>query len=256
RVAAGAAERRRAEEATRTARVAAEAANARLQETVRLKDDVVSIVAHDFRSPLTIIQGYSEALKGRIADPAMSEQLEVIHGQARYLARLAEDTLIMSRLEAGDLPLERTEVELVSLAREALDLRGDRGRLEAERPVTVAGDAQRLRQVLDNLLDNAAKYAPRDAVVHVKVGADEDSAYLAVTDQGTGIRAADLPRLFAKFSRLESARDSGIPGSGLGLYICRSIVEAHGGKIHVESAVDRGSTFTVRLPRAAREGAA
>lgn len=250
RVGAEAGERRRAEEGTRSARLAAEEANVRLQESIRLKDDVVSIVAHDFRSPLTVIQGYGESLRARVVDPAAAEQLDVITGQARYLARLAEDTLVMSRLESGELPLNRAEVDLVVLTREALAARGEDGaRLQAEGPVIVDADPQRMRQVLDNLLDNAAKYAPRGAAVQVRVGGDEDSAYLTVTDRGAGIAAADLPRMFEKFTRLESARASGIPGSGLGLYICRSIVEAHGGRIHVESAIDHGSTFTVRMPR-------
>jgi signal transduction histidine kinase len=115
-------------------------------------------------------------------------------------------------------------------------------------PVVVEGDRQRLVQLVQNLVGNAVKYSPAGAPVRVAVARNGTEARITVADEGIGIRPEDLPRLFQKFSRLENARKSGAPGTGLGLYICRSIVEAHGGRIWAESEPQKGSTFVVTLP--------
>jgi signal transduction histidine kinase len=243
--------RRSAEAATATALRDSEEANARLRDALRQKDEVVSIVAHDFRSPLTVIQGFSETLRDRTDDPAQRESLDAIHEQARYLSALARDTLVMSRLESGELALARTRLDLAAAVRQAVQVRvAAPAVVRADGPVCVDADGQRIRQVVDNLLDNALKYATPGRDIVLSVSAEEPWALLTVADSGPGIAAADIPRLFEKFGRLESARESGIPGSGLGLFICRSIIEAHGGAIAVRSAAGQGSTFTVRLPLA------
>lgn len=249
------AERRAGEAATLRAKEAAEAANVTLRETIRQKDDVVSIVAHDFRSPLTVIQGFSELMHARSADPETRALLEAIGVQADYLTSLADDVLTMTRIESGTMPLEAREVDLAEVAREAiaarstspsevvLDAAGGRS--------PIHGDARRLRQVIENLIDNAVKYAPAGTRVTVSVQGTPGGAEVSVADSGPGIAPEEVPGLFQKFSRLAAARRSGVHGTGLGLYICRSIVEAHGGRISVDTAPGKGSVFRVVLPRVA-----
>lgn len=239
----------------RTARL--EHVNAELREALRLKDEVVSMVAHDFRSPLTVIRGWAEALLPGAADPKLRDGLAAIGAQARHLGALAEDTLTMSRVETGTLVFERRPVDVAELvrrvvpARPALDgvveIHGESG------PALVDGDPDWLQQVFQNLIDNGVKYASGAPRVRVAVATLGDAVEVKVTDSGIGIAAADVPKLFQRFGRLEAARTLRIPGTGLGLYICRAIVEGHGGAIRVESGGGT-TTFTVRLPRAIEQG--
>jgi signal transduction histidine kinase len=249
------AERRAGELATLRAKEAAEGANVTLRETIRQKDDVVSIVAHDFRSPLTVIQGFSELLHSRSADPETRVLLEAIGVQSTYLTSLADDVLTMTRIESGTLPLDARDVDLADVARDAIAARSSSASevvLEAASiAAPVHGDARRLRQVIENLIDNAIKYAPAGTRVTVSVHGTPTGAEVSVADTGPGIAAEEVPGLFQKFSRLAAARRSGVHGTGLGLYICRSIVEAHGGRISVDTAPGKGSVFRVALPKVA-----
>lgn len=249
------AERRNGAAATLWAKEAAEAANVSLRETIRQKDDVVSIVAHDFRSPLTVIQGYSELLRSRSADPETRSLLDAIVVQSEYLTALADDVLTMTRIESGTLPLDARDVDLADLARDAIAARsGSPSEVvlhAAAGGSPIHGDARRLRQVIENLIDNAVKYAPAGTRVTVSVQGTPSGAEVSVADSGPGIAPEEVPGLFQKFSRLAAARRSGVHGTGLGLYICRSIVEAHGGRISVDSAPGKGSVFKVALPKMA-----
>jgi len=249
------AERRAAEVATLRAKEVAEAANVTLRETIRQKDDVVSIVAHDFRSPLTVIQGFSELLHTRSTDPETRALLEAIGVQSQYLTSLADDVLTMTRIESGTLPLDARDVDLGDLARDAIAARSSSASevvLDAAAGRSpIHGDARRLRQVIENLIDNAIKYAPAGTRVVVSVHGTPAGAEVSVADSGPGIAPEEVPGLFQKFSRLAAARRSGVHGTGLGLYICRSIVEAHGGRISVDTAPGKGSVFRVVLPKVA-----
>lgn len=249
------AERRAGEAATMRAKEAAEAANITLRETIRQKDDVVSIVAHDFRSPLTVIQGFSELLHSRSTDPETRTLLEAIGVQSEYLTSLADDVLTMTRIESGTLPLDARDVDLADLARDAIAARSSSPSqvvLDAAAGGSpIHGDARRLRQVIENLIDNAVKYAPAGTRVTVSVQGTPSGAEVSVADTGPGIAPEEVPGLFQKFSRLAAARRSGVHGTGLGLYICRSIVEAHGGRISVDTALGKGSVFRVVLPKMA-----
>ena len=249
------AERRAGEVATLRAKEAAEAANVTLRDTIRQKDDVVSIVAHDFRSPLTVIQGFSELLHARSADPETRALLAAIGVQAEYLTTLADDVLTMTRIESGTLPLDPHDVDLADLARDAIAARSSSPSEvvldTAAGGSAIHGDARRLRQVIENLIDNAVKYAPAGTRVTVSVHGTPTDATVSVADAGPGIAPEEVPGLFQKFSRLAAARRSGVHGTGLGLYICRSIVEAHGGRISVDTAPGKGSVFKVVLPRVA-----
>jgi len=224
-----------------------------LRETLRLKDEMVSIVAHDFRSPLTLIQGYCERLESRAADPETRREIAIVRDRAQHLASLAANTLTMSRIETGGVPLEPSDFRIVDLVRALVDSRstGSSCTLSLDAggdDLVVHADPERIHELVDNLVGNAVKYSPAGSEVRVGVWREGSVARISVTDRGPGIAPADLPSLFQKFSRLSAARASRVTGSGLGLYICRSIVEAHKGRIWVESEPGQGSTFHVALP--------
>lgn len=227
--------------------------NEQLREAIRLKDELVSMVAHDFRSPLTSIQAFSELLQDRVSDEGIKKYLSIINRQSKHLASLAADTLTMSRLETGNFPLDFRVFrinELLSSLMEArsADINVDLKFELPEQDVEISGDSRRIYEVIDNLVGNAIKYSPDGAFVRVSVNKSHDGLQISISDKGMGICEADKPRLFQKFSRLDSARQRQISGTGLGLYICRAFIEAHGGRIWVDSEVGKGSTFHFILP--------
>jgi two-component system, OmpR family, sensor histidine kinase VicK len=174
--------------------------------------------------------------------------------QTARMDRLIGDLRQLAQMEGGGLSIQREDVDLVALAQEAVErartlATGHAVRLAApELPIVVAGDRDRLGQVLDNLLGNAVKYSPGGSEVLVTVEVVGGEAWLRVTDQGPGISADTLRHLFERFYRGQPA--AGDSGLGLGLYISRMLVEAHGGRIWVESEPEAGSTFTIALPAA------
>jgi two-component system, OmpR family, sensor histidine kinase VicK len=213
----------------------------------------VSMVAHDFRSPLTSIQAFSELLQDRIEDEEMKRFLGIINRQSKHLASLAADTLTMSRLESGNLPFKFRPFKITELVGALVEARAAESSLDLtlEMPheeIEITADYSRIYEVIDNLIGNAIKYSPDGVHVLVKLVKREDGVQMSITDKGIGIAPSDLSRLFQKFSRLDNARQRQISGTGLGLYICRSIIEAHGGKIWVESEPGKGSTFHFTLP--------
>ncbi len=219
----------------------------------RLQEDFLAMVGHDLRSPLTAVVGQAQLMRRR---RAYSERgVEAILAQAERMGRLVTDLGDVVRLEAGRLELARAPVDLAGLAREGaeqarlLDPRCP-VRIEApEVPVVALADRDRLGQVLQNLIGNAVKYSPEGSEVVVVVSAEDAEARLSVADRGIGVAPEHLPRLFDRFYRADA---TGAPaGLGLGLYISRMLVEAHGGRIWAESAPGEGSTFTVALPLAA-----
>jgi signal transduction histidine kinase len=231
-----------------------EAANRSLRQAIQLKDEVVAIVAHDFRSPLTLIQGHSEYLQERVDNEKARQELRVISDTAMQLAELAEDTLTMSRIESGILQLKPEPMILNEVLQAVVAARGGISgrdvRLDLpETPVRVIGDSGRLHEVVDNLLDNAIKYSSEDEPVLVKLRETAQEAEVSVENQGPPITAEEQARLFRKFSRLESALKRKIPGTGLGLFICRSLVEAHGGRIWAKSDGE-GTAFHFAVPLA------
>ncbi|WP_375743002.1 GAF domain-containing protein [Corallococcus interemptor] len=240
--------------------------NARLfhdaQSAVRLRDEFLSVASHELKTPLTslILQ---HNLIGRALETAgtpgpVTGRLNTARRQVLRLTALVDNLLDVSRMSLGKLALERAEVDLAELTRDALERLGDvftqAGcplKLELPRTLTGQWDALRLDQVLVNLLSNAAKYGAGHPV-SVRAGVDaRDEAWVEVRDEGIGIEADALPRLFGRFERAVSERHYG--GMGLGLYISRQIVEALGGRIDVDSQPGRGATFTLRLPRNAGE---
>ncbi len=234
------------------------AQNERLRELDRLKDEFVALVSHELRTPLTSIIGYIQLLRDeRASDLDTDHFAEVIERNAERLLRLVGDLLFLSQMQSGQLALEVRDVDLASLAVEAVE----EARPEAERKhidlvlsggavPRLAVDPTRIAQLFGNLISNALKFTPEGGKVEVTLAAEGDEAVLSVADTGIGIPAVDRERIFERFYRTEAATQRVIPGSGLGLTISRAIVDAHQGTITVRSDEKHGSTFTVRLPLA------
>ena len=225
------------------------------EEATRLKDDFLSAAAHDLRTPLTVLLGQAELLERRAARdpdaPADLARVERIAREARRLRTLVQDLLDASRVERGRLVADLQTMDLVEIAtdvcaRHATE-HGD-CLLQAEGPVRGQYDRTRIVQMLDNLIENARKYSRAGAPVSVRVWRESHEARIAVRDEGIGISAADVPHIFDRFYRGANVDDRRYAGMGLGLFICRGIAEQHGGRIWVESAPHRGSTFHVALP--------
>lgn len=217
--------------------------------------DILAMVAHDLRSPLTAIRGGAQLLQRRGEyRPAM---VETIVTQSDRMARLIDDLADIVRLEEGHLPLAREPFDLIALAHETAAVvrtQSERHRIRVEagaQSIIGTWDRTRLQQVLENLLGNAIKHDPEAGEVVVRVGCQDGEALLSVQDAGPGIAPEHLPRLFSRFDR---AGASGARGLGLGLYISRMLVEAHGGRIGVESELGKGSCFKVALPLTAATG--
>jgi PAS domain S-box-containing protein len=215
--------------------------------------EVISTVSHELRSPLTSVKGYTSLLINRwerLGEDQKRMMLEQVHHDADRVTRLVTELLDISRLESGRLVLRRQMVDLPGLVNGVLEkVRMMEADLSArvqfpENFPRVYADPDKIEQVLTNLVENAAKYAdPHSMQV---LGAVEDGQVtVAVADRGDGIPDSDLPRVFTKFFRRAETRPT---GSGLGLWISRGLVEAHGGRLVVESEVGRGSVFTFTLP--------
>ena len=223
----------------------------RVAELDKFKSDLIAMLAHDFRGPLTTIIGYAElvgegALSGEGACPLSRG---TIGSNAWRLANFATDTLTMSQLERNEIVLDLAEIDLGELAREAATAHASVAVSAPSHPLMIECDPQRLRQVLDNLIGNAVKYSGGDQVVRVVVAEIEDGARISIADRGIGIPASELEMVFARFARASNARRAGIRGTGFGLYLSRMIVQLHGGTISVSSVEGKGSTFTISLPR-------
>lgn len=221
----------------------------------RQQRDFLSMVTHELRNPLASILGYAQIMRRR--GEYMERGVDVVLTQARRLERLIGDLLDVSRVEAGQLHLRREETDLVALVRAAADqaqalTRAHEVRFDGpDSPLIGQWDRDRLEQVLQNLLANATKYAPDGGAIVVRVEDRGCEVQVSVADQGPGIAPDALPNLFARFFRTPEARASGAEGLGLGLYISRTLVEAHGGRIWAESTPGEGSTFTFALPYSA-----
>jgi signal transduction histidine kinase len=225
------------------------------EEATRLKEDFLSAAAHDLKTPLTTVVAQAEFLERRaVREPSAPADLAGIRRvvrESKRLAGLVGDLLDATRLEQGGLIGEREPVDLATLAQEicAHDT-ADPGicLVEASAPVVGAYDRRRIEQLLQNLVENAKKYSPDRTPITIRVWQEDSEARIAVEDSGIGIPAADLPRIFERFSRASNVDHKRFHGMGLGLFICRGIVEEHGGRIWVESEVGNGSTFHVGLP--------
>jgi len=223
-------------------------ANRALQESSEFKDDLLAMLAHDFKGPLTVILGFCELLLE--AEDEGREEIETIFSQTRRLVRLSDDALVLAQTQSEGFSLARATMELGSFVADcarAAAPNNDRVVIELpSEPLPVELDPQRFRHVVDNLLQNALKYS--EGTVRMRVRRAADRALIEVSDEGIGIPSEELAKLFTRFGRASNARRQGIAGSGIGLYVARKIVEAHKGAIIVQSKENQGSTFTVSLP--------
>ena len=228
----------------------------RLRELDRMKDEFIAIVSHELRTPVASIYGAALTLRSReLTEDDRASMQSIIYQQSDRLARLVGDVLWVNRLQAGRIETAIEAVDGVDLARVVVD--GARAHLPprlslelASQPSVppVAADAEKLRQVLANLVDNAVKYSPGGGRVTVRVERADGRVRFAVSDEGVGIPHAEQRRIFEKFHRLDPNLTAGVSGSGLGLYICREFVEKMNGRISVASTPGEGSTFVVELP--------
>lgn len=231
-----------------------------LQELDRMKSSFVSNVSHELRTPLTTIMGFSEFLQEELAGPLNDEQLTFvrqIETAAERLQHLVNDLLDFSRLETGRYKLNLGEADLVERIHAVLDsLRPQIQRaglsLEAElpsQPLVIEMDSNRIGQVLANLLGNAIKFTAPGGKISLAVLDLQAQVRLEVRDNGIGIAAEDMPKLFQKFYQVDASNTRERGGAGLGLSICKALVEAHGGQIGVESELGKGSVFWFTLPK-------
>ena len=230
-----------------------------LRRLERVRQDFVANVSHEFKTPLTAIQGFAETLlSGALEDPRNNRRfLEIIRDHAARLAGLTDDLLKLARIEAGKLEVEFVPVNILELVEQCAEtalLQASRKQIAFETDVAsglpaIRGDASLLREVLQNLLDNAIQYTPEAGRIRVSVAVNRREAVIAVSDTGIGIPLADQERIFERFYRVDAARSREAGGTGLGLSIAKHIVEAHGGRLWVESEIGHGSkfSFTVSL---------
>ena len=236
-----------------------------LEEVERLRREFLAMVSHELRTPLTTIKGCTGVVLNSSSPPTDSEMLQyfrMIDEQSDNLRDLVNNLLDMTQIEAGTLSVsvEPTDVaKLVDDARMAFIRQGARNPVEVELEPNlpqIAGDRKRIVQVLNNLLSNASKYSGENSPIRVSASRDDIYVAFSVTDEGRGIPADQLPNLFKKFTRLaDRERDRKIAGEGLGLAICKGIVEAHGGRIRAESSgEERGTRITFTIPCVADAG--
>jgi PAS domain S-box-containing protein len=233
------------------------------QAARRLKDHFLSMASHELRTPITAIKALTDLVqrtldtRGAIDSAQLARRLASIQREADRLALLSMDLLDVSRLHTGTLPIHHDAHDLTGIVAAAVerqrDVLGDAARhalvlRQPTDPIPVRVERTRLEQVMSNLLENAVKYAPDGGTIQVMTSVAGQSAQIQVTDPGIGIPAADLSKIFTPFFRAANASSQTFMGLGLGLYLSKALIEAHGGTIMVHSVEGQGTTFTVTLP--------
>lgn len=229
----------------------------RFREAEEMKSTFVSVISHELKTPVALIKGYANTLAREDAQwdrETLREGLQVISEESDRLNALIDNLLDASRIQAGGFKLERGDVSLPRLAASVVE--SFRTQTQIHRFVldfpadfpSVFGDEERLRQVLRNLVSNAIKYAPQGGEVRIGGWYDRTEVTVYVADQGIGIPASEQGKLFQRFYRVDSSLRRSTQGAGLGLYLCRSIIEAHGGRIWLRSEPGKGTTVFFSLP--------
>jgi signal transduction histidine kinase len=225
----------------------------------REMDEILSIAAHEIKNPLTTVLGHAQVLERRARRDGLAtdhdrHDLQMIMEQTRRAAAMLDTMQDASLFENGVIKLAHEPVDLRALlARIVHGMRSSLGRYTlvlptSTQPVIVGGDAARLEQVFDNLLQNAVKYSPHGGTISIDITIGHGTACVTISDTGLGIPATAIPHLFKRFYRVHTRETEHISGSGLGLYVVNEIVRQHGGRINVTSAEGIGSTFEVELP--------
>lgn len=235
---------------------------ARCSELERLNEEknrLLGIAAHDLRSPLGVILCYAEFLEDEAADVLSEEHREfvsTIRNTSKFMLQLVSDLLDVANIEAGRFSLCRQTIDLVRLVGENVArnrILASQKRISIDfdappRPASSLCDPGRIEQVLTNLIENAVKFSHPGTTVRIGIVQGESELTVAISDQGEGIPAGDLPNLFHPFGKLSVQGTAGEPSTGLGLMICRKIIEGHGGRLEVQSVLGEGSTFSFTLP--------
>ena len=254
------AERARVEEERAQLLAREQRARAEAEAAVRVRDQFLSIAAHELKTPLTSLLGNVQLIQRRVArenkrlDERDQRSLRVVEEQATRLHKLIEAMLDISRIQNGQLSIVCAAMDLDALAQRVVEnIRPmlERHTIEVISPSTpllIDGDELRLEQVLHNIIQNAVKYSPAGGVITVRVEPQDDQACVVVIDQGIGIPKLALPHLFQRFYRADNVDSRHISGLGVGLYVVKEIVKLHGGAIAVTSTEGAGSTFTISLP--------
>jgi len=223
-----------------------------------MKNTFISVISHELKTPVALIKGYAGTLRREDANWSKSdyqEALMVIEEEADRLTELIENLLAASKLQAEGMRLSLGDVQLAEIARrsgERFQTQSKKHRLLLDFPADfpiIQGDEVRLRQVVENLISNAIKYSPKGGEIHIRGDYDAAEVRLSVQDQGIGLTAQQLERVFERFYRADSSLTNNTQGTGLGLFLSRAVVEAHGGRIWAESTPGTGSSFYFALPR-------
>ncbi|MFY9586059.1 MAG: HAMP domain-containing sensor histidine kinase [Actinomycetota bacterium] len=232
-------------------------ARLRLEELDHMRADFMALVSHDLRNPMATIRGFGQMLRDQpdlLDDTEREKAYEVIVRQVDRMASLVDNVLDASRIETDAFAYAFIPYRASDLLAEAVT---EARAMWPDHPITLGanevpgdakGDRDRLQQVIANLLSNACRYSDPGVEVTVEARADGGDLVVDVIDRGVGIDPAEQPRVFERFARGRTPGLDGVSGAGLGLYISRRIVEAHGGRLSVDSAPGRGSTFTMRVP--------
>ncbi len=231
----------------------------RLKELEKIRRDFVANVSHELRTPLTTIKGYAETLlEGALKEEVASQFIQVIRKHTDRLTKIVEDLLTLSKIESREFQLKKEAIVVSDLIDDAVGFMkevAEKKRIsilvnEVSPSLTAEGDRNYLEQVLFNLLDNAVKYGCEGGRVTISaIGKDQREVQLSIEDNGSGIPDEDIPRIFERFYRVDKGRSQELGGTGLGLSIVKHIVQAHGGKVWVESTPGKGSTFYFTLPK-------
>jgi len=230
----------------------------RIRENEQLRSTFMSIISHELQTPIAIIKGYASTLRREDAqwdEQTIRGRLEAIEEESDRLNHLVANVLQASRIQAGGLKMDPGPLDLAEMSRKVVRKFAARSpnhtlrvHLPANMP-TVWADRERIEEVLLNLLDNAVKYSPKAKLIRIEGQVTGESITISVGDTGIGIPLREQGRIFDRFQRVDNKASRTTQGAGLGLYICRAILEAHGGRIWVESELGKGSTFFFNLPR-------
>ena len=231
----------------------------RLKELEKIRQDFVANVSHELRTPLTTIKGYAETLlEGALKEEVAFQFVQVIKRHTDRLTKIVEDLLMLSKIESKEFRLKMEVISLQDLIDDVIDFvkePAEKKKISISRneiPSSLALEADRnyLEQVLTNLLDNAIKYTPEGGRVTISaIEKDRGEIQFSIEDNGIGIPREDIPRIFERFYRVDKGRSQELGGTGLGLSIVKHLVQAHGGKVWVESQLGKGSTFYFTLPK-------
>jgi PAS domain S-box-containing protein len=229
------------------------------RQAEQLKSTFISVISHELKTPVALIKGYAGTLRRDDADwdpRTVQDGLTVIEEEADRLTALIENLLAASKLQAEGMRLYQiTDVNLAIIAArsaERFQTQTSKHTLKVAFPAnfpTIQGDETRLRQVVDNLISNAIKYSPAGGSIRISGSFDDDAVQVSVADKGVGLSKADAARVFERFYRVDDALSRKTQGTGLGLYLARAVIQAHGGTLSVQSELGKGSTFTFSIPR-------